>query len=89
MEIAAGDSVDVVAPVPQRPYCLGRQGRVHLVFWSVNRTVRNSARSSPEPQWMARVEFASLRDHGRAPRVTYTLPLACLRKSISPSAEED
>jgi hypothetical protein len=73
-EISAGDRVEVVRSVSQRPQCEGRQGRVHLVFWSVNRQVRNSARSNPEAQWMARVEFASL-----GPRVTYTLPLECLR----------
>jgi hypothetical protein len=77
--ISAGDRVVVIAPVPQRPQCLGRQGRVHLVFWSTNRQVRNSARSSANPQWMARVEFTSQRACSRGPRVTYTLPLECLR----------
>ncbi len=84
IEIAAGDWVEVAAPVPRRPYCLGRQGRVHLVFWSVSRNVRNSVRSSPEPQWMARVEFSSQHGRSRGPRVTYTLPLMCLRRSAPP-----
>jgi hypothetical protein len=87
VEIEAGEWVEVVAPVERRPYCLGRLGRVHLVFWSVNRGKRNSARSTPEPQWMALVEFAS--QHGRSlgPRVTYTLPLTCLRARTVPDAQ--
>ena len=86
--IATGDRVEVVHPVPQRPQCLGREGRVHLVFWSVNRQVRNSARSSPEAQWMARVEFASRHGRSLGPRVTYTLPLECLRVSAEPTGGE-
>jgi hypothetical protein len=77
--ISAGNRVEVIDPVPQRPQCLGREGRVHLVFWSTNRQVRNSARSSANPQWMARVEFTRLHACSRGPRVTYTLPLECLR----------
>jgi hypothetical protein len=84
-ELAAGDWVEVAAPIPSRPYCEGRQGRVHLVFWTVSRNCRKSARSSPEPQWMARVEFPSQHARSRGPRVTYTLPLASLRKYASPS----
>ncbi len=80
VEVAAGDWVEVASPVPRRPYCLGRRGRVHLVFWSCNRNRQNSARTSAEPQWMARVEFPSQHGRSRGPRVTYTLPLACLRK---------
>jgi len=80
-EVAAGAWVEVAAPVPGRPYCLGRRGLVHLVFWSFNRNRQNPARSSPEPQWMARVEFSSQHARSRGPRVTYTLPLTCLRKS--------
>ena len=87
--LAAGDRVEVIAPVPRRPYCLGREGRVHLVFWSVTRNWRNSARSSPEPQWMARVEFPSRHPRSRGPRVTYTLPLACLRRSGGRIPQED
>ena len=79
IELEAGDWVEVVAPVEQSPYCLGRVGRVHLVFWSVNRTGGRSARSGPEPQWMARVEFTSQHARSIGPRVTYTLPLTCLR----------
>jgi len=84
-EVVAGDWVEVASAIPNRPYCLGRRGRVHLVFWSFNRNQQNPARMCPDPQWMARVEFAS--QHGRSlgPRVTYTLPLACLRKSAAPS----
>jgi hypothetical protein len=89
IEIVAGDPVEVIAAVPRRPYCLGRVGRVHLVFWSVNRQVRNSARSTAEPQWMARVEFASLHGRSRGPRVTYTLPLTCLRKTTNPPPKEE
>jgi hypothetical protein len=89
VEISAGDRVEVVQPVPQRPQCLGRKGRVHLVFWCVNSQVRNSARSSPEAQWMARVEFASRHGRSLGPRVTYTLPLECLRRTSSPIAEGD
>ena len=85
IEVAAGDWVEVTAPVPRRPYCLGRQGRVHLVFWSVSRNFEQSARSSPEPQWMARVEFPSLHGRSLGPRVTYSLPLTCLRKTGPPS----
>ncbi|MBV9596385.1 MAG: hypothetical protein JOZ87_05945 [Chloroflexi bacterium] len=81
VEIAAGDVVQVVGPVQQRPQCEGREGRVHLVFWFVNRSTRNSARSSPQAQWMARVEFTSRHGRSRGPRVTYTLPLDCLRLS--------
>jgi hypothetical protein len=80
-EVAAGDWVKVVAPVPGRPYCLGRAGRVHLIFWSTNRNRQNPARPTPEPQWMARVEFKSQHARSRGPRVTYTLPLASLEKS--------
>jgi hypothetical protein len=79
VHVSAGDQVEVVDPVPQRPHCLGRKGRVHLVFWSPNRQKRNSARSNPEAQWMARVEFASRHGRSLGPRVTYTLPLECLR----------
>ena len=79
VDISAGDHVEVVHPVPQRPQCFGREGRVHLVFWSANRQKRHSARSNPEAQWMARVEFASLHGRSLGPRVTYTLPLECLR----------
>jgi hypothetical protein len=71
-------------PVPGRPYCLGRRGRVHLVFWSVNRGTKGSGRSSSDPQWMARVEFASRHRRGLGPRVIYTLPLA----SLMPCAPE-
>jgi hypothetical protein len=85
IEVAAGDWVEVAAPVPRRPNCLGRQGRVHLVFWSVSRNFEQSARSSPEPQWMARVEFPSLHGRSLGPRVTYRLPLTCLRKTGPPS----
>ena len=80
IDIVAGDSVEVAAPVPGRPHCLGRAGRVHLVFWSTNRNWNNPARTTPGPQWMARVEFASQHARSLGPRVTYTLPLACLRK---------
>jgi len=59
---------------------MGRRGHVHLVFWSSNRNPQNPARMSEEPQWMARVEFPSQHARSRGPRVTYTLPLACLRK---------
>jgi hypothetical protein len=89
IELAAGDWVEVVAPVDRRPYCLGRLGRVHPVFWSVNRVNRNSARSSPEPQWMARVEFTSQHARSLGPRVTYTLPLTCLRVAPGPVTQEE
>jgi len=84
IEVAAGDWVDVVAPVPRRPYCLGRLGRVGLVFWSFNRNRQNPARPSPEPQWMARVEFTSQHARSLGPRVTYTLPLVSLQRSSAP-----
>lgn len=35
VDIAPGDWVEVIAPVERRPYCLGRLGRVHLVFWFI------------------------------------------------------
>jgi hypothetical protein len=35
IEVSAGDWVEVRMPVPGRPYCLGRRGRVHLVFWYI------------------------------------------------------
>jgi hypothetical protein len=89
IEVAPGDWVEVVAPVERRPYCLGRLGRVHLVFWSVNRVGRSSARSAPEPQWMARVEFTSQHARSLGPRVTYTLPLTCLRVAPSPVSREE
>jgi hypothetical protein len=80
-DIAAGDWVRVVAPVPSRPYCLGRVGLVHLVYWSFNHNCKNPARATPEPQWMARVEFTSQHGRSRGPRVTYTLPLASLGRA--------
>jgi len=83
--VSAGDWVEVVAAVPSRPYCLGRIGRVHLVFWSTNRNWQNPARPTPEPQWMARVEFTSQHARSRGPRVTYTLPLASLQRSTAQS----
>ena len=89
IEVAPGSWVEVVAPVERRPYCLGRLGRVHLVFWSVNRVGRNSARSAPEPQWMARVEFTSQHARSLGPRVTYTLPLTCLRVAPAPVSREE
>jgi hypothetical protein len=89
VEVSAGDRVEVVSPVPGRPYCQGRRGRVHLVYWSVVRTVRNSTRSIAEPQWMARVEFPSQQGRSRGPRVTYTLPLACLRRCVAADSDAD
>jgi hypothetical protein len=87
-DIAAGDWVQVVAPVPSRPYCLGRVGLVHLVYWSFNRNFKNPARATPEPRWMARVEFKSQHGRSRGPRVTYTLPLESLgRASASAGAQ--
>jgi len=56
---------------------------VHLVFWSTNRNWQNPARPTPEPQWMARVEFTSQHARSRGPRVTYTLPLASLLRSAA------
>lgn len=88
-EISAGDWVEVSLPVPGRPYCLGRRGRVHLVFWSVNRATRASARSSSDPQWMARVEFASQHHRSLGPRVIYTLPLLSLVRCGTETAAED
>ena len=88
-ELAAGDWAEVVAPVQGRPYCLGRLGLVRLVFWSFNRNRQNPARSSPEPQWMARVEFASQHARSRGPRVTYTLPLTTLGKSSAQTYEAE
>ena len=88
-ELAAGDWAEVVAPVPGRPYCLGRLGLVRLVFWSFNRNRLNPARSNPEPQWMARVEFASQHARSRGPRVTYTLPLTTLGKSSAQTYEAE
>ncbi len=81
VDIVASDRVVVVLPIPGRPYCLGRVGLAHLIFWSANRDWSNPARSDPEPQWMARVEFASQHARSLGPRVTYALPLASLRKS--------
>jgi hypothetical protein len=89
IEVAPGNLVEVVGPVPRRPQCTGRQGRVHLIFWSANRTQQNPARSTPEPQWMARVEFPRQRKRGSEPRVIYTLPLASLRVSTAPAEKED
>jgi hypothetical protein len=56
-------------------------GLVHLVYWSFNRNCKNPARATPEPQWMARVEFKSQHGRSRGPRVTYTLPLASLGRA--------
>ena len=89
VQVAAGDWVEIVGPVPRRPHCVGRKGRVHLLFWSVNRGVRNSARSAAEPQWMARVEFSSRHNRSLGPRVTYTLPLTCVRLSSAPVSQEE
>ena len=55
-------------------------GLVHLVYWSFNRNFKNPARATPEPQWMARVEFKSQGRRSHGPRVTYTLPLASLER---------
>ena len=33
----------VILPVPGRPYCLGRVGHAHLIFWSANRNWSNPA----------------------------------------------
>ncbi len=85
VEIVAGDWVEVVGPVPRRPHCLGRVGLVHLVYWSSTRTARNPTRPTPEPQWMARVEFKSQHGRSRGPRVTYTLPLATLKHTNAPA----
>lgn len=89
IELEPGNWVEVVEPVERRPYCLGRVGRVHLVFWSVNRGGGHSARSAPEPQWMARVEFTSQHPRSLGPRVTYTLPLTCLRVVSALVSQED
>jgi len=88
VQIEAGAWVQVVGPVP-RLHCAGRLGRVHLVFWSTNRTRQNPARCSAEPQWMARVEFPRQRKRGLEPRVIYTLPLASLRVSAPLAEKED
>jgi hypothetical protein len=89
VQVEPGDWVEVVGPLRRRTHCIGRRGRVHLVFWSTNRTQQNPARSRPEPQWMARVEFPRQRRRGLEPRVTYTLPLASLRVSAAPAEKED
>jgi hypothetical protein len=81
--LAVGDWVDVISPPPGRPGGLGRRGRVQLVFWTVNRQIRMSARSTAEPQWMARVEFPTRHGKSRGPRVIYTLPLTILRRCNS------
>ena len=87
--IVAGDWVRVAAPVASRPHCLGRAGLVHLVYFSFNRDRKNPARTTSEPQWIARVEFKSQGPRSRGPRVTYTLPLASLEPIASaPSSEE-
>ena len=80
VDIVAGDRVVVALPIPGRPYCLSRIGRAQLIFWSANRNWNNPARSNPEPQWMARVEFTSQHARSLGPRVSYTLPLANLQK---------
>ena len=89
VQVEPGDWVEIVGPLPRRTNCVGRRGRVHLVFWSPNRTQQNPARSGAEPQWMARVEFPRQRKRGLEPRVTYTLPLASLRVSTAPAEKED
>lgn len=89
VQVKPGDWVQVVGPLPRRTHCIGRRGRVHLVFWSPNRSHQNPARSDAEPQWMARVEFPRQRKRGSQPRVTYTLPLACLRVAEPPAQKED
>jgi hypothetical protein len=89
VDVEAGDWVQVVGPLLRRPHCVGRRRRVHLVFWSTNRTEQNPARSGREPQWMARVEFPRQRERGLEPRVMYTLPLASLRLSAVLAEKED
>ena len=76
--LEAGDRVRVCRPVPVRPFCEGRVGQIRLVYWTVNRQAKNSARETPEPQWMARVEFKRERRLRYGPRVTYSLPLSAL-----------
>lgn len=78
LELEAGDWVRVGQPVPARPHCQGRVGRIQLVYWTVNRQAKNSARTLPEPAWMARMEFRRERRLAGGPRVTYSLPLASL-----------
>src|SRR5882672_7336114 len=77
LEIVPGDQVQVAVPCPGRPDCFGS---MRLVFWSSNRNCQNPARTTPQPQWVARVEFTSQHAWRLGPRVTYTLPIACLRK---------
>jgi hypothetical protein len=87
--LEAGDWVRVCRPVPARPHCQGRVGQVRLVYWTVNRQAKNSARETPEPQWMARVEFKRERRLSYGARVTYSLPLAALEwmgPTYSPAA---
>jgi hypothetical protein len=88
IDLVVDDWVEVTATVPGRPHCLGRRGRVHLVFWSFNRNRHNPARTSPDPQWMARVEFPSQHARSRGPRVIYTLPLSSLCLCSQPSRGE-
>jgi hypothetical protein len=74
VHVGIGDRVRLVRSAPTRPGATkGRVGKVHLIYWSQN---AGSTRERPDPQWLARVEFAAVRRRaGDRPRVTYTVPV--------------
>ena len=88
IELDPGDWVRVRRPVPARPHCVGRVGQIQLVYWTVNRQAKRSARETPEPQWMARVAFRRERRPSYGPRVTYSLPLTAL-EWMGPTYRDD
>lgn len=87
--VGPGDRVRVVREVESRPGVAGREGVVHLVYWSQQRhrpgPGRRTSRDDGEPGWMARVEFAKMKRHGNdRPRVTYSLPADAIVRASDP-----
>jgi ribosomal protein S27E len=80
-DLQPGEHVVVLDPGAGRPYCRGRVGLLHLVYWAGNHFSPRGGSSAP--RWMGRVEFKPLRGPGRpaaAPRVTYSFPLEALAR---------